>query len=162
MSRTHGHHQMLFPLLRCFAFFLFGLQLLLVCGPFWSEKHSQWGWLTRPFKNIPLLCLKKLLGCFCHVIMYPYCKGLSYRFCSIWLKLQNLSRYFTTISSHIINKREWPVSVVTVRFNVHHVWKRMCGRVGSWAILFFLHTPLSLWFWYKPTLVSSVQRIMPF
>ena len=103
-SGTHRHHQTL-----CFipgdalpGLYCNSLQFLLVLGAFplrfclqqvkcmlnWIQVR----WLTWPLHNIPLLCLKKLFGCFrsmLRVIVHLHCEAPSNEFWSIWL---NMSR----------------------------------------------------------------------
>ena len=103
-SGTHRHHQTLgfipgdaLPGLYCNC-----LQFLLVFGAFSLQfclqqvkcmlNRIQVRWLTWPLHNIPLLCLKKLFGCFrsmLRVIVHLHCEAPSNEFWSIWL---NMSR----------------------------------------------------------------------
>ena len=140
--------------------------MLLVYGSFGPNCCLQWvkimlmlvevRWLTWPLKNITFLCLEKHLHWFCSliwVIIHLYCEALSCHFWSIWL---NLSRQYshlhfrvqpaTSISSHIINKHQWPSSIGSHTCLTHKtvstMFDRWCSYFGSWAVPFLFHTLL--------------------
>jgi len=180
-------------LMLCQAFS--GFHLLFICGPFCLKFSLQqvkcmlnWvkiGWLTWPFKNIPLLRFNKLLGCFgCMfwVIVHLYYETLYYEnpinltaFSWIWADSMSLNtsefiRLLLSCVTSLINTSV-PVPLAAMHAQASHFL--CCVLQMSWyaldhelfhtfSILFSCHHPGRGWCWFHLSKECFSRTVLAF